>query len=157
VCLGDGITLSVSGSGAEYYLWNTGATKQSITLNPEENTLYTKMASNSLDSDSDEIMVTVNSCQEEEILPEDEIFSFKAYIDSRISDEILNIKLIGLLGQSALYLFDISDKLIHTDEFDGNDGHEVVRTINKTRIIDGVYIIKVTNDNNDHSKSIIIQ
>jgi predicted transcriptional regulator len=157
VCLGDGITLSASGSGAEDYLWNTGATSQSITVNPEEDTLYTIMASNSLDSDSDEIMVTVNSCQEEEILPEDEIFSFKAYIDSRISDEILNIKLTGLVGQSALYLFDISGKLIHTDEFDGNDGHEVVRTINKARISDGVYIIKVTNDNNDHSKSIIIQ
>jgi hypothetical protein len=157
VCLGDGITLSASGSGAEDYLWNTGATTQSITVNPEEDTLYTIMASNSLDSDSDEIMVTVNSCHEEEILPEDEIFSVKAYIDSRISDEILNIKLTGLVGQSALYLFDISGKLIHNDEFDGNDGHEVVRTINKARISDGVYIIKVTNDNNDHSKSIIIQ
>jgi len=155
LCLGDEITLIANGSGAEEYLWNTGATTQSITVSPEEDTMYTVMASNSLDSDADEIIVTVNACQE--IIPEDEEFSFKAYIDSRISDNILNVKLTGMKDQCYLYLFDISGKLIHTDGFDGNDGQEVIRTINTAAISDGVYIIKVTDVNSEHSKSIVIR
>ena len=102
-------------------------------------------------------MISVNACEEEEIIPEDEEFSFIAYIDSRVSEEILNVKLTGLEDHCALYLFDISGKLIHTDEFNGNEGEEVVRTINTSQISDGVYIIKVEDTNSIHSKSIVIR
>lgn len=157
ICLGDAITLTANASGAEDYLWNTGETTQSITVSPSTDTMYTVIASNSMDSEADDIMVSVNVCEEEEIIPEDEEFSFKAYIDSRVSEDILNVKLFGLEDECALYLFDISGKLIHTDEFNSNDGEEVVRTINTSKISNGIYIIKVEDSNNIHSKSIIIR
>jgi hypothetical protein len=157
ICLGDEITLTANASGAESYLWNTGETSQSISVSPNVDTMYTVIASNSLDSEADDIMVNVNICEEEEIIPDDEEFTFTAYIDSRVSEDILKVKLTGLKNQCALYLFDISGKLIHTDEFDGNDGQEVIRTINTSQISDGVYIIKVIDNNNVHPKSIVIR
>ncbi|MEZ4781520.1 MAG: T9SS type A sorting domain-containing protein [Flavobacteriaceae bacterium] len=157
ICLGDEITLTATASGAEDFLWNTGETTQSIIVSPNVDTMYTVIASNSMDSNADEIMVSVNICENEEIIPKDEDFSFIAYIDSRVSDNILNIKLTGLEDECALYLFDISGKLIHSDEFNGNDGQEVIRTINTARISDGVYIIKVSDSDKEHSKSIVIK
>ena len=159
ICYGDEITLTATASGADDYLWNTGATTQSITVSPEEDTLYTVIASNVLDSDVDEVFVSVANCEEEieGILPEDEAFFLKAYMDPRVSEYILNVKLTGLKNQSVLYLFDISGKLIHTDEFDGNDGQEIVRTINTTGINDGVYVIKVVDSEKVRAKSIIIR
>lgn len=157
ICLGDNITLTANASGAEDYLWNTGETTQSITVSPNTDTMYTVIASNSMDSQADDIMVSVNVCEEEQIAPEDDEFAFIAYIDSRVSDDILNVKLLGLADQCALYLFDISGKLIHTDKFNGNEGQEIVRSINTSKISDGVYIIKVEDANNVHSKSIVIR
>jgi hypothetical protein len=157
ICLGDNITLTANASGAEDYLWNTGETTQSITVSPNTDTMYTVIASNSMDSQADDIMVSVNVCEEEQITPEDDEFAFIAYIDSRVSDDILNVKLLGLADQCALYLFDISGKLIHMDKFNGNEGQEIVRSINTSKISDGVYIIKVEDANNVHSKSIVIR
>jgi len=157
ICLGDDITLTANASGAEDYLWNTGETTQSITVSPNTNTMYTVIASNSMDSQADDIMVSVNVCEEEETAPEDDEFAFMAYINSRVSDDILNVKLLGLEDQCALYLFDVSGKLIHTDKFNGNEGQEIVRSINTSKISDGVYIIKVEDANNVHSKSIVIR
>jgi len=157
ICLGNNITLTASGSGAEDFLWNTGETTQSITVSPEEDTMYTVMASNSLDSDADEVMVMVNACEEEEIIPEDEEFSFQVYIDSRVSHNVLNIKLFGIKGQCDLYLFDIAGKLIHTDKFTGNDGQEINRTINTSQISDGIYVIKVVERGNILSKNLVIR
>lgn len=157
ICLGDDITLTANASGAEDYLWNTGETTQSITVSPNTNTMYTVIASNSMDSQADNIMVSVNVCEEEETAPEDDEFAFIAYIDSRVSDDILNVKLLGLEDQCALYLFDISGKLIHTDKFNGYEGQEIIRSINTSKISDGVYIIKVEDANNVHSKSIVIR
>ena len=129
MCLGDEITLIAMGSGAEDFIWNTGETTQSITVSPEEDTVFTVIASNSLDSDADEIMVMVNTCEEEEIIPEEEAFGFEVYTDSRISNNILNIKISGLDDQCELNLFDISGKLIHTDVFNAENGQEIIRSI----------------------------
>lgn len=157
ICLGNEITLTASGSGAEDFIWNTGETTQSITVSPEEDTMYTVMASNSLDSDADDVMVMVNACEEEEIIPENEEFSFQVYIDSRVSNDVLNIKLFGIKDQCDLYLFDIAGKLIHTDKFNGNDEQEVNRTINTSHISDGIYVIKVKERGNILSKNLVIR
>jgi hypothetical protein len=156
ICAGTEVTLTATSSGGEDYLWNTGETTQSITVSPEVDTIYTVIVSNSLDSDADEIMVSVDAC-EENIIPEDPVFMFHTYVDSRRSDDILNIKLAGLKGECELHVFDITGKKIHSDFFDGNDGQEIVRTLNTSQISDGVYIIKVAEKGELHSKSIIIR
>jgi hypothetical protein len=59
ICFGETVTLTATGSGN--FLWNTGETTSSITVNPTVTTTYSVTASNSCSADStDDIIVIVN-------------------------------------------------------------------------------------------------
>ena len=156
ICFGNETTLTATSSGGESYLWNTGETTESITVNPEEDTMYTVMVSNSLDSDADEILVAVNACQEV-IIPEEDDFLFQVYTDSRTKNDKLKIKFAGLKNVCELYLFDISGRLIHSEPFHGNDGQEVIKTINTSSMSKGMYVVKINEQGIIHSKNIVIR
>ena len=147
ICQGETITLTANGSGAENYYWNTGETSKSITVSPTENTSYSVVASNSLDSDADDVMVNVQTCQEtlEEEEPEK---SFNIYYNYRTSSTILNIKLIGWTGQSQMTLHDIAGKLMFTETFDSDAMIPTVKTINTERMSSGVYILSFQDSAN---------
>jgi hypothetical protein len=156
ICFGNETTLTATSSGGESYLWNTGETTESITVNPEEDTMYTVMVSNSLDSDADEILVAVNACQEV-LIPEEDDFLFQVYTDSRTKNDKLKIKFAGLKNVCELYLFDISGRLIHSEPFHGNDGQEVIKTINTSSMSKGMYVVKINEQGIIHSKNIVIR
>ncbi|MFK7781645.1 T9SS type A sorting domain-containing protein [Psychroserpens sp.] len=61
ICEGETITLTASGGTT--YLWNTGETTTSIEVNPNTTTTYTVTVFNALatDSDSEDVIVTVNA------------------------------------------------------------------------------------------------
>ncbi len=58
ICEGESVTLTAS--GGDSYLWNTGETTQSITISPLNTTTYTVTVSDQFTTDSDEVIVTVN-------------------------------------------------------------------------------------------------
>ncbi|MEZ4781521.1 MAG: hypothetical protein R2816_08170 [Flavobacteriaceae bacterium] len=58
ICEGDSVTLTAS--GGTNYLWNTGETTASITVNPTATTVYSVTVSDGVDSDTDDVQVTVN-------------------------------------------------------------------------------------------------
>ncbi|OMP30694.1 hypothetical protein [Mangrovimonas sp. DI 80] len=58
ICQGNSVTLSATGGSS--YLWNTGATTQSITVSPNSTTTYSVEVTSNSCSDSDEVTVTVN-------------------------------------------------------------------------------------------------
>ncbi|MCB0383478.1 MAG: hypothetical protein KDD05_09350, partial [Psychroserpens sp.] len=59
ICQGQSITLTASGGTS--YLWNTGQTSESITVNPNTTTTYSVQAiQNGCNSELDEVVVTVN-------------------------------------------------------------------------------------------------
>jgi uncharacterized protein YjdB len=59
VCEGDAVTLTAEGGSS--YLWNTGATTASITVNPEVDTIYSVEVFNNACSDSDDVTIFVMS------------------------------------------------------------------------------------------------
>ena len=58
ICEGGNVTLTAS--GGDTYLWSTGETTQSITVNPENTTVYTVEVSDAYSTDSDDVTVIVN-------------------------------------------------------------------------------------------------
>jgi len=64
ICNGESVTLTAS--GGDDYLWNTGETTRIINVSPEEDTIYTVVVSNQFSSDNDDVMVEVIICEEEE-------------------------------------------------------------------------------------------
>ena len=57
----EGSTATLSASGGTSYLWNTGATSQSIDVNPNTTTIYSvEVTQNGCSSDLDEVIVTVS-------------------------------------------------------------------------------------------------
>ncbi len=59
ICLGESVTLTASGGSA--YSWSNGATTKSINVNPAATTTYTVTVSEGSVSDTDDVVVTVNS------------------------------------------------------------------------------------------------
>ncbi|WMI67276.1 hypothetical protein [Mangrovimonas sp. YM274] len=58
ICEGESITLTAT--GGNNYLWNTGATSQSITVSPNSTTTYSVEVSSNSCTASDDVTVTVN-------------------------------------------------------------------------------------------------
>ena len=58
ICQGESTTLTATG-GTDY-LWSTGETTQSITVNPTATSNYTVIVSNDFSSDTDDVTVVVN-------------------------------------------------------------------------------------------------
>ena len=147
ICRGETITLTANGTGAENYYWSTGETSRSITVSPNENTLYSVVASNSLDSDADDVMVNVQTCQEA-LEEEDPEKSFNIYYDYRTSSTILNVKLNGWTGQFQMSLHNISGKLIFTETFNSDEVISTIKTINTERMSSGVYVLSFQDSEN---------
>ncbi len=59
ICEGDSTTLTAT--GGDSYSWSNGENTASITVNPTETTTYTVTVSDGTNSDTDEVIVTVNS------------------------------------------------------------------------------------------------
>ncbi len=59
ICEGESVILTAS--GGDSYMWNTGATTQSITVSPNTTTEYTVTATINNSSDTDSVIVNVNS------------------------------------------------------------------------------------------------
>ena len=59
ICEGNSATLTASGGTS--YQWSTGETTASITVNPTQTTTYSVEVSDGTSSDTDEVVVTVNS------------------------------------------------------------------------------------------------
>ena len=137
ICLGESVTLLAS--GGEDYLWSNGETTQSIDVSPNEDTIYSVVVSNSLDEDTAEVYVSVDACEEEEIIePED--YAMQIYAD-RGNPSIINVKIQGLLNPSDLYIHNVDGRLIHSRSFDSNNGQQFIIKLNTSIYNQGVYFI----------------
>ncbi len=77
ICEGESTILTAS--GGDTYLWSTGETSQSITVNPNDTTTYTVIVSTSYTSDTADVTVTVNDIPEVDA-GEDQDISYGEYI-----------------------------------------------------------------------------
>ena len=153
ICFGDTITLTAA--GGDDYLWNTGEVTQSITVNPSEETTYTVIVSNSLDSDADEVTISVENCNIE-IPSEEPTYEYSLYSNPS-NPEVIVVKLIGVEGDSELFIHDIRGKLIDQLRMSDNEGQEQNIPINTNYYEHGVYVITLKESNRITPKRVLFR
>ena len=156
ICFGNSITLTAS--GGDSFIWNTGETTQSITVSPSENTTYTVIVSNELDSDAAEVTVLVENCDID--LPgEDDIvedYEYSLYTD-RFNPAIINVKLSGIEGISMLYIHDVTGKLIQTFAIEDTQGQSQEIQVNTAFYSKGIYVFTLEEQQKITPKQIVIR
>ena len=153
-------TVTLTANGGDDYLWNTGETTQSIEVSPDEDTEYSVLVYNALDSDEASVRVFVEQCDVVEIPSESEDFGFIVYQDP-ISD-ILKVKINGMSNVTVkgISIYDITGKAIYSEQFDVTElenQSEMVKGINTSLYARGIYMVKLNYDDTNAIKKVPIR
>lgn len=149
ICAGESTMLTAS--GGDNYLWSNGEITQSIEVSPLEDTLYTVIVTNELDSDTDSVEVLVSQCVTEEINLD---FDYQIYLTSGNPNE-LNISLSGLDGDAAILMHDLTGKLLYTESFDDNNGSSFIRKLNVGGYSKSIYLITLEEQGRKITKKVV--
>ncbi|MFD1004389.1 Ig-like domain-containing protein [Winogradskyella aquimaris] len=164
ICLGEVVTLTAT--GGDEYVWNTGETTQSIQVSPNETTEYTVTVFNALDFDEDTVTVFVDSNCNDGTIVEDPIedpidgesidFSFSVFPNP--ANEYVDIKLSGSDYLTGLYLYDLTGKLIYQKKVE-NDNQNISTTtrIDVSSLRPGIYLVKLADIQRELYKRLIVR
>lgn len=154
VCPGEQVTLTAT--GGENYVWNTGETTQSITVNPEEDTTYTVLVSNELDSQADEVRVYMENCEVENPPIENQQFEYLVYLEAN-NPSLLNIKLGGLQGKSRVIIHDILGNVVYQELFNDNNSLPIIKKVPLDYYSSGVYLVTLQANNKKITKRLLFR
>jgi hypothetical protein len=157
ICLDEIATLTAS--GGDEYVWNTGEITQSIQVSPSETTEYTVTVFNAMDFDEASVMVEVDAncdSQPGEIGQESLDFMFDIFPNP--ASNLLNLKLSGTSLSSNVYIFDITGKLIMRTEISNDEGTpRTTRQIDISAMQSGVYIVKLLDQDREIIRKLIVR
>ncbi|WP_040281875.1 T9SS type A sorting domain-containing protein [Psychroserpens damuponensis] len=158
ICTNEMATLTAT--GGDEYLWSNGETTQSIEVSPNEDTEYSVLVYNALDSDEDSIMVFVEECSTIENPTETEAFEFFIYQDAML--DILKIRIDGLQSVTAkgYSIYDLSGKVVYTELFNPSefqDMSQMNRELDVSTYSRGIYVVKLIYDDTSLIKKIPIR
>ncbi|BAO77447.1 T9SS type A sorting domain-containing protein [Winogradskyella sp. PG-2] len=166
ICLDEVATLTAT--GGDEYEWSTGETTQTIQVSPTVTTQYTVTVFNALDFDEDSIIVEVDTdCEddeddeeddEEEVPNTDDPLDFDFKIFPNPASDIVNVKLSGSINLTKIYLYDITGKLIYKSRVSNeNLGMSSTTEIDVSKLLPGIYYIKMVDIYKEISEKLIIQ
>ncbi|MBT8271325.1 MAG: T9SS type A sorting domain-containing protein, partial [Bacteroidia bacterium] len=158
ICEGSSITLTAS--GGDSYVWSTGETTQSITVSPSQDTIYSVIVSNELDSDADEVMVMVENCDEDAIIDEfpQDVPPFQYVIyESSPNSKLYYAKIIGLDGPASLIIQDIQGKLVYWQDIGHNNGQRQDIPVNTNLYSQGIYTITLQEQERSTTKKVLFR
>jgi hypothetical protein len=149
LCNGESVVLTASG-GTDY-LWSTGETTQTITVTPEITTQYEVQVSNGIQSASDTVLVTVNECEEENVILESEISVYPNPAQSEI-----NIKVTGYLSDTSVKIHDLQGRQLMTHGIENDETEIMTKTINVSHLPRGIFVLTINQNGKTYSKRIIL-
>ncbi|WP_299100127.1 Ig-like domain-containing protein [uncultured Winogradskyella sp.] len=156
ICVNDVVTLTAT--GGDDYVWNTGETTQSIEVSPSETTDYIVTVFNALDFDEATVRVEVDlTCTTESDNPIDsENVELVVYPNPAFNE--VNVKLSGGLEVSNIQFFDITGKLVHTAQiFNEEMNPSTTTTIDIRSFQAGVYFVKFVDERNNVTKKLLVE
>ncbi|WP_169301429.1 T9SS type A sorting domain-containing protein [Pontimicrobium aquaticum] len=151
ICNGDTITLTAS--GGDEYLWSTGETTRIINVSPSEDTIYTVMVSNQYSSDSDDVLVEVIACENDDINSNPN-YLYEIYPNPTTNGK-LKIHLGGLSNNSNIFIHDAIGKLIYYETISDNNGLIFQKEIDISRFNTGLYFVTLEELEKSTTKKII--
>ncbi|MFB9052818.1 T9SS type A sorting domain-containing protein [Formosa undariae] len=135
---GESIRLTAA-EGARY-LWNSGETTRSISVNPDATTIYTVEVFNARGcSSEDEVLVIVEA---HTLDIEEETLDFEFSIYPNPATDVLNVKISGLEADTPIRIFDMSGKLLYNQVIQSN-ASIMYNTLDVSRYPKGVYVLTI--------------
>ena len=153
-------TVTLTANGGDEYLWSTGETTQTIEVSPNEDTEYTVLVYNPLDSDEDTIVVYVDQCNVIQNPPESETFDFIVYQEP--TSDVLKVKINGLQNVSAqgITIYSMTGKILYTELFSQSElqnQSQMIREINTSPYARGIYMVRLIYNDTSVIKKIPIR
>ncbi|WP_117882574.1 T9SS type A sorting domain-containing protein [Aureibaculum luteum] len=145
ICKGDELILQARGSSN--YLWDIGEMESSITVSPNETTTYTVSAQKNGILETVEILVTVEDCTSKKAV------EYNVYPNP--SEGVINISIPTENEGVKLIVSALNGKIIIQKEVKG-DKNGVFTQINLSHVANGIYIIKMYNDNFNATQKVIV-
>jgi len=145
----------LTASGGVTYLWNTGETTASISVNPLVTTTYTVTVSNSSSIDSDTVTVLVNEdCSE---IGGRNSNNREMNLYPNPTNGLLNIELSGFSDLLNITMYSLNGNLIYSENIDDYSPDKVLkRQIDVSRFGKGVYFVRLINNNNSETKKVLV-
>ncbi|RPD94369.1 T9SS C-terminal target domain-containing protein [Aureibaculum marinum] len=145
ICKGDELVLQARGS--LNYLWNNGSMESEITVNPETTTIYTVSAQKNGVLETVDILVTVEDCTSKKAV------EYSMYPNP--SEGLININIPSEKTGVKFIVSALSGKIVYRGEVKG-DTNGVFTQINLSHVADGIYFVKMYNDNFNATEKIIV-
>ncbi|WP_047546291.1 hypothetical protein [Psychroserpens sp. Hel_I_66] len=153
-------TVTLTANGGEEYLWSTGETTQSIEVSPNEDTEYSVLVYNALDSDEDTIVVYVEQCSTVELPVDSDEFDVIIFQDQNTDQ--LKVKIEGLQSINPLSynVYSMRGKVLYTERLDqvySETESEMTKELDVSNFARGVYIVQLLYDDKSLIKQIPIR
>ncbi len=148
----------LTASGADSYLWSTGETTQSITVNPSSSTTYSVTGFRKGCHSSDDVTVAVGSSTTSvsSLIVRDSVEPVKLVVFQEHESGFLSIKIVGDIvdTQKVLTITNINGRAVYNAVMNGN---EVDKAIDVSNLTSGIYALRLTYGNNHITKKIVIK
>lgn len=161
ICLNESTVLTARGPANSEYLWSTGETTKSITVNPDKDTEYSVMVYHALDSDTDNVMVSVRNCETSQIvddnatIEDDTALEFLIHPNPTYGE--VHIKISGLSNVSSIHLYDLSGKSLYNEAISTNDRQSYNKTLNLANFASGIYLLQLVDNLRVITKKIVLR
>ena len=163
ICRNDNTILTASGPDNTEYLWSTGETTKSITVDPKEDTEYSVMVYHALDSDTDNVIVKVENCKSAEQITEesvgltDDSKKLEFLIHPNPTHGEVNIKVSGLTNLSSIHLYDLSGKSLYTETINEGDQQRYEKSLDLSDYASGIYLLRLVDNERVITKKVILR
>ena len=147
--MGDHIKLTAS--GGKTYVWSTGATTKSITVNPTRTTSYTVTATRGGVTNSDAVVVTVENCSAISDSEQQEELS----IYPNPTSGIVNISVKNVNKEFSLFVSDAKGSIVYRKEAISKSD-DFYKKIDLSRFEKGVYFVGLNGTNFNKVKKLLV-
>ncbi|WP_104733713.1 T9SS type A sorting domain-containing protein [Hanstruepera ponticola] len=154
ICMGETVTLTASGGLS--YEWNTGDMTESITVSPEETSIYTVTVSNGISSEIATVEVMVNNCEtNEDVIEEESNLNTGINVYPNPAQSQVNVKMTDFTGVASLQLFDMAGRMLINKAIQPSS-QPIINNLNVSNLPRGIYIVSVTQSGKSFTKRLIL-